>query len=38
MPFNFMIKKRKYFIEIIENKNDYEIVIRDDGPGILRIW
>jgi hypothetical protein len=30
-----MIKKR-YFIEIIENKNDYEIVIRD-GPGI-RIW
>jgi hypothetical protein len=38
MPFNFMIKKRKnIFIEIIENKNDYEIVIRDDGPGI-RIW
>jgi hypothetical protein len=29
MPFNFMIKKRKnIFIEIIENKNDYEIVIR----------
>jgi signal transduction histidine kinase len=27
-------EKKNIFIEIFENENDYEIVIRDDGPGI----
>jgi signal transduction histidine kinase len=27
-------EKKNIFIEIIEYENDYEIVIRDDGPGI----